>query len=46
MAAIVQSEGVFIDCSPLGKATASRPTQQTSGIRIEERRVADIRTMI
>jgi hypothetical protein len=31
-AAIIQSEGVFIDSSPLGKAAASKQTQQTSSI--------------
>jgi hypothetical protein len=32
MAAIIQSEGVFIDSSPLGKAAASKQTQQTSSV--------------
>jgi hypothetical protein len=31
-AAIIQSEGVFIDSSPLGEAPASRQTQQTSSM--------------
>jgi hypothetical protein len=31
-AAIIQSEGVFIDSSPLGKAAASRQAQQISSI--------------
>jgi hypothetical protein len=32
VAAIIQSESVFIDGSPLGEAAASRQTQQTSSI--------------
>jgi hypothetical protein len=47
-AAIIQSEGVFIDSSPLGKLAASKQTLQTSSIfelrsgalRIFERRSA------
>jgi hypothetical protein len=44
-AAIIQSEGVFIDSSPFGEAAASKQTQQISSIFELERRVADIRTM-
>jgi hypothetical protein len=30
--AIIQSEGVFIDSSPLGEAATSKQTQQTSSL--------------
>jgi hypothetical protein len=45
-AAITQSEGVFIDSSPLGDAAASKNATDLVDIRTRERRVADIRTMI
>src|SRR6266851_8339486 len=46
-AAIIQSEGVFIDSSPLGEAAASKQRNRARRYsRIRERRVADIRTMI
>jgi hypothetical protein len=46
-AAIIQSEGVFIDSSPLGEAAASQANAtDLVDIRIGARRVADIRTMI
>jgi len=32
VAAIIQSEGVFIDSSPLGEAAASRQKQESSSI--------------
>src|ERR1700730_4082977 len=45
-AAIIQSEGVFIDSSPLGKAVASKQTQQTSSIIEFGSGALPIRTMI